>query len=199
MTQPQPLLAPILSRLGACNEPDPPNNAVAWAGKRRASRTAYHACKRGDWLLWLAARVGVDWRLVILSVCDCAEARGVDLAPPNNFHMRVLETVRKWCAGKASFFELSDVACAAHDVASLGNHTDEGGAAFAAYLAANAAYVAAAYGLRNAALPNTVADVYVFLDDVSQRRLADLVRARIPWETMRKSLMAPHGCGVKDD
>ncbi|AUX33312.1 uncharacterized protein SOCE836_054680 [Sorangium cellulosum] len=54
-----------LLRLGACEE------GRAWA-RGKALAEAWGTCARGDWLMWLAVRVGVDRRRIVLAACACA-------------------------------------------------------------------------------------------------------------------------------
>lgn len=51
------LLVDQLRDLGACSD------AIAWVGDRDLA-AAWAECQRGDWMLWLAARFGVDRRLI---------------------------------------------------------------------------------------------------------------------------------------
>lgn len=49
----------ILKRLKACEE------ALEWyAG--RDSQAAWQECERGDWMLWVAARLGVGRRPIVI-------------------------------------------------------------------------------------------------------------------------------------
>ena len=61
----------LLVRLNACPE------AVEWARGYRSLAAAWAACERGDWMLWLAARLSgrpgsKSRRLVVLAAADCA-------------------------------------------------------------------------------------------------------------------------------
>ena len=58
----------ILTELGACHE------AVKWAG-RKTHKKAWETCKRGEWLLWIAGKVDIDRKLLVLAACACAAAR----------------------------------------------------------------------------------------------------------------------------
>lgn len=57
----------LLIALHACDE------AMRWYNGRE-SRQAWLDCERSDWLLWVAENLGVDQRLLVHAVCDCAEA-----------------------------------------------------------------------------------------------------------------------------
>jgi hypothetical protein len=58
---------------------------------------AWCECKRGDWMLWIAGRLGVD-RVVLVRVA-CAVARSVlHLVPPGEERPRLaLEAAEAWC------------------------------------------------------------------------------------------------------
>lgn len=63
--------------LGACRD------ACEWiAGlPRMSAKRAWETCERGDWLLWITARAGVDRRLVVLAACECARLSLVHVRP----------------------------------------------------------------------------------------------------------------------
>ena len=56
-----------LKRLGA------PKSALKWAGTQDSPLEAWRACPRGDWLLCLAVKLGVEHRAVVLAACTCAK------------------------------------------------------------------------------------------------------------------------------
>lgn len=107
-------IASILAELGACSE------ARQWAASLPDGTTpaqAWAACERGDWLLWLATKAGVDRRIVVCAACACArpalslwEARF-----PRDQRPRVaIETAEAWSRGEVS---LGAVRAAARDAA----------------------------------------------------------------------------------
>lgn len=55
----------LLEELDACSD------AVQWAGDMPVEEVVA-TCHRGDWLLWLAAKVGVDNHKIILAAGLCA-------------------------------------------------------------------------------------------------------------------------------
>ena len=61
-------LGALLSSLGACKE------AQHWAKGRPMSRRSWQRCERADWLLWLAATLGVDRRYHVGRLEELAEA-----------------------------------------------------------------------------------------------------------------------------
>ena len=47
--------------------------ALAWYKTQPDSRTAWNNCPRGDWMLWIAQKMGVDERLLTLAKGYCAK------------------------------------------------------------------------------------------------------------------------------
>ena len=85
---------------GACSE------ARDWLDSLPPETTpeqAWALCPRGDWLLWLAERAGVDRRKLTSAACACARLVS-DLMPPES--ARALSVVEAWCRGEASEDEL---------------------------------------------------------------------------------------------
>jgi hypothetical protein len=150
--------AKLLSRLGACRE------AIAWVGDMPSKR-AWETCERGDWLLWLSARVGVDRKLVVLAACDCAELALKHVPAGENRPREAIETARAWTRGEANIEQVRDAAAAADAAAAYAAAAADaaGAAAYAAEAAADAADAAGAARTK------------------VRRQCADLVRARIPW------------------
>jgi len=146
-----------LTELDACG------GAVKWAREQPSYAQAWRICHRGDWLLWLAARLAVDRKQIVLAACDCAEL-SLRYVPAGENRPRIaIETARKWCAGEAT---LDDVRKAADAAASSSN---------AAAYAANAAHAAHAAYAADAA---TYAASYA-VSDAAAKQCATLVRRRI--------------------
>src|SRR3990172_5601749 len=52
--------------------------------------------KRGDWMLWIAARLEIDKKLIVLAACDCAEL-SLQFVPNNeNRPKEAIEAARRW-------------------------------------------------------------------------------------------------------
>ena len=97
--------------LGACSDAlewllteFPPSLATAWA-----------ACQRGDWMLWLAGHVvgppGDSSRIpLVLAACDCAEPALVHVPAWEDRPRLAIDTARRWARGEAT---LDDVRTAA--------------------------------------------------------------------------------------
>ena len=146
-----------LKELGACLE------AVNWTGSQIDDASAWNACERGDWMLWLLGRIsGPAWsdtrKPLTLAACECAR-----LALPYTKDPRILaciETAEAWTRGEATPEQVR--AAAAADAA----------AAYDAAAAADAAAVAAAYAAADAAAAAKRKEVL--------RSCADIVRKYYP-------------------
>ena len=167
----------LLKELHACNE------AVAWFDSRNPHR-AWRECKRGDWMLWLAARLNIDRKLIVTAACDCVELslRFVTAgeARPNE----AINVTRRWLAGKATREEVRAAADAAADAAA--NAADAAYAAYAANAADAAAY-AAAY-----AADAAYAAAYA-ARGAGEKWLANcakITRRIIPWRLVNRALIA---------
>lgn len=135
-----------LIKLGACDE------AKVWVGSQTLAK-AWRECPRGDWLLWLAARAGVDRRLVVEAACRCAEAV-LGLVPEGEERpVRAIEAARAWIRGEASLAEVRAASTSASYAASASGTFDTFYAAYAASAAsaAYAAYAASSYDAASAA------------------------------------------------
>src|ERR1700740_2774342 len=121
-----------LRRLGACSE------AVEWA-KGKSFAEAWMTCERGDWMLWLCARMaGAEgWpsrQKIVLFACDRAETVLPIFEkryPQDDRPRKAIETARAWAKGESAAAAAA-AAAAAYAAA----------AAAAAYAAAAAAAAA---------------------------------------------------------
>ena len=150
-----------LVRIGACSE------ARAWAG-RKSLRYAYRTCERGDWLLWLAARIGVGRRAIVLAACECARLVLSRVPAGENRPRIAIETAEAWCRGEATIEQVRAAYTAAYTAAANSGYT----AAYTAY-AANSGYTAAR------------ADTL--------RQCADIARKHIPLAAFEQAMKADHG------
>ena len=132
----------LLKQLGACAE------ARQWA-KGKSFADVWNTCERGDWLLWLCARmIGKDgwptYKTIVLAACNCAELALKHVKPGENRPRIAIETARKWTKGDATIEEVRTAADAA-DAAADAADAAAAAAAYAAYAAdADAATAAAA-------------------------------------------------------
>ena len=163
---------------GACND------ARKWLRDQPDPVTAWNSCERGDWLLWIAARVITNPQqrmIVVLAACDCAET-ALAYAPAGEDRPRqCIETVRAWTRGEATIEQLREKRA-------------DAAAAYAAAAAADAdaaaAYAAAAYADADAAAD--AADAYAAADarTAHLQKLAAIVRNRIPLDVIRAAFRA---------
>ena len=111
---------------------------------------AYYACPDGRWLLWLAARAGVDRRRIVLAACACAELALVHVPAGEDRPRRCIEVTRAWCRGEASLEEVRAARMEARAATADAAYATV--AAYAAYAAATApADAAYAYAYADAA------------------------------------------------
>jgi len=173
--------AAALRRLGACGE------ARVWASGRTLQQ-AWAECPRGDWLLWLAGRAGVERKVVVLAACACARLALKHVRPGEERPLRAVETAEAWARGDASV-SLEDVRKAARAADAAAAYAfaafAAAYAAYAAFAAADAAYAAAdaAYAAADAAYAADAADAAADAADAARTTLAecaDIVRAHIP-------------------
>ena len=95
-------------------------DAVKWVG-RRGPKTAWRDCKRGDWMLWAAARLGVDRKLLVLTACDCAEIALKYVPEGEDRPAKAIATARAWCEGDATIEDCQKAAYAADAAAYAAN------------------------------------------------------------------------------
>jgi len=151
MTTPEPDYITRIAELGSCGE------ALDWLRTERHPdlATAWAACHRGDWMLWLAGRVAGppgDARRVplVLAACDCAELALVHVPAGEDRPQIAVATARRWARGEATLDEVRTAADAA----------DAYAAAYAAVDAAYYAAYAAAYAAADAAADAAYAAAY---------------------------------------
>jgi len=127
--------------LDACDD------AIAWVGDRDLP-AAWNECERGDWMIWLASRSGVDLRTLTAAKAACAEYARPYMKDERS--IAALDAAHAFGRGEMSEGELSASADAAY------------AAAYAAYASAYAAYAYfaadAAYAAADAAAVYAAAD-----------------------------------------
>jgi hypothetical protein len=118
----------LLVKLGACSE------ARDWA-RGKTLREVWKTCKRGDWMLWLAARYGdVPLKTMVAIACDEAEPAMAYVPAGETRPQECLAMTRRWLKDEATIEEVKAAGGAAWAAA---------GAAWAAWAAAGAAEAAA--------------------------------------------------------
>ena len=102
-----------IEKMGACEE------AIDWLREKnyKSLATAWRYCKRGDWMLWLVARVGLTderHRQLVLIACDCADLVKEYRRPEDREVLeKVISTARAWTRGEATLEEVNEAARAA--------------------------------------------------------------------------------------
>jgi hypothetical protein len=154
-------------------------------------------CERGDWLLWLAGKIGIDRKVLVLAACDCAE-RALKYVEKGEDRPRVaIATARKWANGDEGITieDVRDAADAADAAADAADANAAAYAARAAYAAAYAAYAAnavdAAEAAANAAAYAADYAAYAAEADAYAAELqwsANKVRERITWKMIEKAI-----------
>ena len=150
--------------LDACRE------AREWADRKTLSEI-WGQCPRGDWMLWLARRAGVDKRTMTAAKADCAATIKHLMKDPRS--IKALETAQAYGRGEATDDELAAAAAAAYDAAAAAASTASTAAAVAAAAAAAAADDDAAAAAASAARKQ------------SQIRTAEIVRSIITIEMLQ--------------
>jgi len=173
----------ILTELAACPE------AVKWAG-RKTHKKAWETCKWGDWLLWIAGRLDVDRKLLVLAACACART-ALRFVPRGEDRPRIaIETAEAWVRGEATIEQVRNAALAALAAADAAAHAAYAAAYAAADAAANAAS-RAAYAATDAAH----AAAYAATDAAyaAHKNMADIVRKTIPFSVIKKAIAEYEG------
>ena len=145
-----------LESLKAC--PD----AIEWAGDKPIEQVVAE-CHRGDWLLWLANRCGVELQPLTLAKAHCANT--VRHLMTDERSVKAVDVAIAFGEGRATRDELDTYAADAADAAAASVAAAVAYAA-AAYTAATYAYADAAYTAATAA-------------DANQQQTADICRKYI--------------------
>lgn len=75
---------------------------VAWSSSRTGLLQLWEECPRGDWLLALATRVGVDRRLVVAAAGDCAQMAQCFIPRTDTRPAMALAMAQKWTEDEAT-------------------------------------------------------------------------------------------------
>ena len=164
----------ILTKLGACTE------AVKWAG-RKTPKKAWETCKRGDWLLWIASKLDIDRKKLVLAACACART-ALKYVPVGEDRPRIaIETAEAWTRGEATIEQVRTVTHAAHAAAHAAYTAHAAYVADAAAQAAHSAYAAdaATYAAYAVAAHSSLA---------AQKQMADIVREIIPFNVIKQAI-----------
>jgi hypothetical protein len=143
----------------------PYRDAMAWMKTQDSPEAAWQNCERGDWMLWIAKKLGVDDRKLTMAKYHCA-AQVLHLMKDQR-SLDAMAASLKYAEGLISREELNDAAAYAADADAA--DADAAAAYDAAYDAADAAADAAAYADADAKKEN-------------QRQTADICRKHLPFE-----------------
>jgi len=179
-----------LESMHACSD------AVEWVAHRGIIK-AWRECPRGDWMLWLAGRLDIDRKLLVMAACDCAETALKYVPDGEDRPAKCIQVTRNWCNGTATIDEVraarrdADAAYAYADDADDADAADAAAAATAATDAADAAADAAAAYAADAAAAAAYAYAAAYPANARSDALltcADLVRKRIPVSVIQKAM-----------
>ena len=147
-----------LLKINACKD------GMEWLADQTAP-DAWANCKRGDWMLWVASRCGVDLQTITLTKVRCA--RLVQHLMQDQRSLHALDVAEQFALGAATREQLADAADAAADAYAYNSAT--AAAAYAAYAAADgaaytayAADAAYAYAYEAAYAPAYAAAAYAY-------------------------------------
>ena len=145
-----------LESLKACD------NAIEWAGDKPIEQVVAE-CHRGDWLIWLAKKCGVELQPLTLAKAHCANT--VRHLMTDERSVKAVDVAIAFGEGRATRDELDAAADAAADAACY--------AAYAAYAAADAAANAysAAYAIAHTNQQQTA--------DICRKYIGDLIIEKV--------------------
>ena len=147
----------------ACTE------SLEWLSDRDLD-TAWAECPRGDWLLWLTAKAGIDRKRLVMSACSTAR-EALRFVPEGEDRPRIaIETAEAWCRSEATIEQVREARWNANAAAADAYAADAADAAAAA-----AAYAADADADAYAAADADAADA----DDACEKareKQAEIIR-----------------------
>jgi hypothetical protein len=182
---------------------EPPSLEQAMSTTRgEVAHRAWASSERGDELLRLAARGGVEPRVVILAMCDCARLAAPFFPEGDEQPLLALDRIERWAQGSATLVDLeraitsADAALAAlHASPAPASHAARsarraaGAAVDAVGTLARAAHIAATNGSVPALLAPEVAEGVAAAFAISMRAEED--EARIPSPTAPELPLTP--------
>jgi hypothetical protein len=159
-----------LKSINACSD------AIEWAESKTVEEVVTE-CHRGDWLLWLAKKCGVELQPLTLAKGHCANT--VRHLMSDERSVKAVDVAIAFGEGRATRDELNAATAAAYAAAYAA--TDAAAAAAAATYAATYAdaYVAAAYAAAAAAAADAAAAAAASARDANRLQTADICRQYI--------------------
>ena len=151
--------------------------AVGWCRTQPDLATAWAACERADWMLWLAGRLsgpaGDPRRITLALACaDCA-----DTVPQSPIGAECLRVLRAWASGEATIQCVRTAAYAASPAVSAAAYAAYATYAAYSYAAYAAAYAAAAYANDAAAYAD---DAWPAAKTAHLKSMCEIVRRHYP-------------------
>ena len=160
---------------------NPCNDALIFRKKYKTFRGAWNNCPRGDWMLWIAKRVGIDIRLLTLAKGYCAKT--VIHLMTDQRSKDAVKAAIDYGHGKIDDVQLRNAAYAAYAAFNAAYAAAAAGvAAYSAAYAANAVYVAA----NAAAYAAYAAAVAADAAKKNQKATADICRKYLTKSVMEK-------------
>ncbi len=168
-------LSTQLKKFDACTE------GYEWA-KGKTLTEAWSTCERGDWMLWYAAKINIDRKLLVRAACACARL-ALRFVPEGEDRPRIaIETAEASAEGKASIEDVKHAAAYAAYAAADAADAAAFAAAHAAFAAAHAAHAAyAAAHAANAAYAAADAAAYT----TTLRVCAEIAKDIIPLDALK--------------
>ena len=154
----------------ACTE------SLEWLSDRDLD-TAWAECPRGDWLLWLTAKAGIDRKRLVMSACSTAR-EALRFVPEGEDRPRIaIETAEAWCRSEATIEQVREARwnAAAYAADAAAAYAADAAAAYAADADAAAAYAAAAAAASSARL-------------AMRRKTAEIVRGLIALDEVKVAM-----------
>jgi regulator of protease activity HflC (stomatin/prohibitin superfamily) len=121
---------------------DPCIDAIRFRSRYQTFEDAWNNCERGDWMLWIAQRVGVDIRTLTLAKALCAKTV-IDLMKDHR-SINAVNVAERFGRGEADEDELRSAAHAASSVAAASSSAYAAAASAADYASASSSAAAAA-------------------------------------------------------
>lgn len=174
--------------MNACTE------AIEWVGDRDLQK-AWVECERGDWMLWLASRSGIDLRTLTLAKARCAKL--IIHLMEDERSRKAVEVAEKFGLGQATREELnearSNAAVATVDNADVATYTATDTAytvvaAVDADVTAYAVAASAAYAYAAAYTAYTYADADADAKRKVLKQCAEICREVIPFGVIESAV-----------
>jgi len=98
--------------------------SIIWSNAYDSPKTAWAACNRGDWMLWVAGKLsgppgGKKRKPLVAATCACARLglKNISAGPLRRQMSRVLKVAEAWAHGQASRGDAREAAADAHAAA----------------------------------------------------------------------------------